>query len=448
MSTDAAIPRSSAPGATFARRAIFRLLSEMPAGRLRLTTPSGEIAVFGKNSDATVSSAEPDAEIRIRDETFFSRCLWQGDIGFGEAYMEGLWDTPDLVGVIRWFLANAEHSPALSGSGGRFSPFNLLAVANRLRHALRRNTRRMSRRNISEHYDLPPEFFACFLEPGMTYSSGLWADGAGNLEEAQHAKYERLCRKLRLRPGHKVLEIGCGWGGFMEHAVRNHGCELTGATLSGEQARYAEARLRSRGRDDRARVVWSDYRQLSGQFDRIVSIEMIEAVGYRYLPVFFRRCARLLKPDGLLGMQFITYPDSRYHRLRRGVDFIQKHIFPGSLLLSVNRVNALMQESGFQLHEMRDMGSDYARTLAEWRSRFEDNLASVRELGFDEAFIRKWRYYLCYCQAAFEARHISVVQTVHTAPGNSELDRSAERVEILETSAETVAVGGGFSRDQ
>ncbi len=416
--------------ASLARRTVIRLLNAMPRGYLRLELPGGDRLNFGESTDGpSPTGATPpfvSAEIRIVNEVFFRKCLLYGDIGFGESYMDGDWETGDIHAVISWFLANADTSPAISGTGRRFTPVNLLALANRLRHLRRPNSPRISRRNISEHYDLSNAFFARFLDAGMTYSSGLWSTGATTLEAAQNAKYERLCQALRLRPEHRVLEIGCGWGGFLEYAARHYGCRVTGITLSRDQARYAAARIDRARLGDRASVDLIDYRRVRGAYDRIVSIEMLEAVGYRYLPVFLRRTVGLLRQNGLLGMQFITFPDSRYRSLRRNVDWIQKHIFPGSLLLSVNRINRLLQRSGIQLHEMHDMAPDYARTLAEWRARFEDGIGDIRKLGFDDRFLRKWRYYLDYCRAAFEARNISVVQTVHSAANNRELDRFAE----------------------
>ncbi len=447
-------PSSKTPGLSgpsFARGVLFRLLREMRHGKLELRLPEGDTVTFGKPTatgslhDARENAGRlpaPDAEIRIRNEAFFKKCLLYGDIGFGESYVDGDWDTPSIQKVIRWFIANTEHTRAAPGTGGRFAPVNLLTWANRIRHRLRRNSLRMSRRNIREHYDLSRQFFASFLDSGMTYSSGLWNQGAATLEEAQEAKYERFCRSLRLRPEHSILEIGCGWGGFMEYAARNYGCRVTGLTLSRDQADFTATRLEQAGLDDRARVEMIDYREVRGGFDRIVSIEMIEAVGYRYLPVFLRRCAALLNPRGLLGMQFITYPDSRYASLRREVDWIQKHIFPGSLLLSVNRINALLQKSGLQLHEMRDMAPDYARTLREWQTRFQGELSRIRDLGFDGGFIRKWSYYLSYCEAAFASRNISVVQTIHSPANNPELDRRAEPLEPGPARARSIIPAG------
>jgi cyclopropane-fatty-acyl-phospholipid synthase len=253
----------------------------------------------------------------------------------------------------------------------------------------------------------------------MMYSAARWERADATLREAQVAKNEALCRHLRLKPDDHVLEIGTGWGGWSLHAAQNHGCRVTTVTISRQQFELARKRIAAARLGDRIELRLQDYRDITGRFDKIVSIEMLEAVGHRYHPAFAATVSRLLKPDGLLALQFITCPDSRYPKFRSGVDFIQKHIFPGSLLLSANRLNDLLaREGGFVLHRLEDFGGDYARTLAAWRASFRARLAEVRALGFDERFIRKWDYYLCYCEAAFAMRNISVVHTVHTRPNN------------------------------
>jgi len=398
------------------RGVLFRALGELPQGRLRLELPDSAEQVFGQ-ADAV---AGPDAVIRVRRERFFRRCVLEGDIGFAEAYLDGDWETPDLTAVIGWFIHNLEHAPTLSGSRRRHSPgLNLLRWGNRIGHLLRPNSRRQARRNISEHYDLSNDFFTLMLDPTMMYSSALWRDPAHSLEEAQVEKNDSLCRKLRLQPTDRVLEIGTGWGGWSLHAASRYGCRVTTLTISRQQYELAQKRVRDAGLEGRVDVQLCDYRDITGQFDRIVSIEMLEAVGHRYLPSFCQAVSRLLRPNGLLALQFITCPDSRYEQLRRGVDFIQKHIFPGSLLLSLNRMNEqLTRAGGFVMNALEDFGPDYARTLRIWRDNFSARLDAVRGLGFDDRFIRKWTYYLCYCEAAFALRNISVVQTLHTRPNN------------------------------
>lgn len=276
---------------------------------------------------------------------------------------------------------------------------------------MRPNSLRTSRRNIAEHYDLGNDFYKLWLDSSMTYSAARFTRENQSLEEAQAAKYEALCEKLRLKPEDHVLEIGCGWGGFSIHAAQNHGCRVTAVTLSQEQHREATRRVKEAGLEDRVEIRLQDYRHVTGRFDKIASIEMLEAVGEKYLETYFAKCAEVLAPHGILAVQMITVPDHHYQRLARGADWIQKHIFPGSLLLAVGRVNeAIRRTSTLSPMALEDLGADYARTLNEWHVNFNARLQEVRELGFDEPFIRKWNYYLKYCESAFATRNISVVQ--------------------------------------
>ena len=428
--TASSAPAASAPSRF--RRPLLQALAGMRRGRLRIELPDGRTAQFGDDAEkrpAFLAIAAPalpiagSALIQVRDESFFSRCALYGDIGFAEAYLDGVWETPDLTAVIAWFLLNLEQAPTLSGSAQR-RPFllSLFRLVNRAGHLLRSNSRKNSRRNIGEHYDLSNEFFSLFLDPSLMYSAAKYTRMEQTLAEAQREKNDALCRKLRLRPTDHVLEIGTGWGGWSLYAAKNFGCRVTTVTISQEQFDLATRRIAEAGLTDRVRVEFRDYRELTGQYDKLVSIEMMEAIGHRYLPQFCAVVNRVLKPDGIAAFQFITCPDARYHEFRRGVDFIQKHIFPGSLLLSLNRVNHLLTRAGgFLLHEVDDLGLDYARTLREWRDTFVQRLAEVKALGFDERFIRKWDYYLCYCEAAFALRNISVVQAVYTRPNNLSL---------------------------
>jgi len=400
------------------RNILFSVLSGMQCGRLRVVLPDGSERVFGGLGE------EPRAEIRVKDEEFFRCCVLYGPIGFGEAYMDGLWETDDLVGVIAWFIRNADESTVLEGSGRTDVRIGLMNFAHKVAHQLRPNSRRTSRRNISEHYDLSNEFFALWLDPTMTYSSAYWDGPEMTLEQAQVRKYDVLCRKLRLHPGDHVLEIGSGWGGFSMHAAKNFGCRVTTVTISQAQFDEALQRIAAAGLADRIDLRLQDYRELTGQFDKIASIEMLEAVGDKYLDGYFAQCHRLLTRKGLLGLQYITCPDAQYEVLRRGVDFIQRHVFPGSLLNSIGRVNQALNKTGdLFLHDLDDMGPYYARTLHVWRDNFHRVLDAVRAQGFDDTFIRKWDYYLAYCEAAFATRHISVVQAIYTRADNETLDR-------------------------
>jgi cyclopropane-fatty-acyl-phospholipid synthase len=313
----------------------------------------------------------------------------------------------------------------MSGSRTKKFLLNLLGWQNRLSHLLNHNSRATSRRNISFHYDLGNDFYKLFLDPTMTYSSALFTTPGQTLEQAQTAKYDRLCRLLKLQPGEHVLEIGSGWGGFSLHAAKSYGCKITTVTISQEQFKFARELFQKENLADRIDIRLQDYRLLTGKFDKIVSIEMLEAVGDEYLETYFAKCHGLLKPDGLLALQMITCPDSRHDALRKNVDWIQKHIFPGSLLLSVHRVNEALRSTGdLFLHDLKDLGLSYAETLKRWRIAFNQNEAAARTMQFDTRFIRKWNYYLSYCEAAFAMRNISVVQAVYTRPNNSTLQES------------------------
>jgi cyclopropane-fatty-acyl-phospholipid synthase len=262
----------------------------------------------------------------------------------------------------------------------------------------------------------------------MTYSSARFESHEQSLEDAQRSKYDALCRKLHLKSTDHVLEIGCGWGGFAEHAARNYGCKITGVTISEAQADYARKRIVAAGLEGQVEIRIQDYRHISGRFDKIASIEMLEAVGDKYHHSFFAKCAEILTPEGLLGVQMITVPDCSYRSLKKNVDWIQKHIFPGSLLLSVGRINEVLLATGdLFLHHLEDLGADYARTLSTWYDQFNAVQGDVRALGFDEPFSRSWNYYLKYCEAAFATRNISVVQAIYTRPNNASLHHRFEK---------------------
>src|SRR6202012_5660122 len=287
-------------------------------------------------------------------------------------------------------------------------------------HTSRANSIAGSQKNISEHYDLNNDFFAVFLDPTMTYSSAYFYKDGLSLEEAQYAKYERLCHQLHLKPGDHVLEIGSGWGGNAIYMAKNYGCKVTSLTISAEQLKLAKESVEEAGLSAQVSIQMQDYRLMEGQFDKIVSVEMLEAVGHKYLDVYFKKCHDLLKKNGILALQVITSPDSRYDSLRKGVDWIQKHIFPGSLLPSVAAINGAVNRTGdLTMVDLKDIGLDYAKTLKLWFDQFNANLHTVTSLGFDETFIRKWNYYLCYCEAAFAMRNINVMQLVYVRPNNT-----------------------------
>lgn len=399
--------------AGFYQKQVLKLLENMNLGTLNVTFPDGSKTVIGNGE------GEITANVRINDKYFFRRCVLYGDVGFGEAYVEGEWETDNVTNVIKWFLLNVENAPGVSGSSVKSAITNILKAFNTVRHLRRVNSEKGSRKNISEHYDLNNDFFALFLDPSMTYSSAYFREEELDLEQAQYEKYDRLCRQLKLKPTDHVLEIGSGWGGNAIHIASKYGCKVTTITISEEQYRLAKERVVKHNLTEKVDVMVQDYRKVTGKFDKIVSIEMLEAVGAEYLEPYFKKCHELLKKDGILGLQVITCPDSRFEQLKHGVDWIQKHIFPGSLLPSVGALNDAINKTGdLTLVDLKDMGLHYARTLRTWYDRFNANLHEVKKLGFDDSFIRKWNYYLCYCEAAFAMRNINVMQMIYARPNN------------------------------
>lgn len=397
----------------FYQKQVIKLLENMTLGTLNITFPDGS------NKSIGTGVGEITANVKIKDKYFFKRCVLYGDVGFGEAYVAGEWETDSITNVIKWFLLNVENAPGVSGSSMHSAIVNIMKAFNTVRHLRRPNTLNGSRKNISDHYDLNNDFFALFLDPSMTYSSAYFKEDHFDLERAQYEKYDRLCQQLKLKPTDHVLEIGSGWGGNAIHIASRYGCKVTTVTISEEQHKLAQQRVAERNLTEKVNVVVQDYRKVSGQFDKIISIEMLEAVGAEYLEPYFKKCHELLKKNGILGLQVITCPDSRFENLKNGVDWIQKHIFPGSLLPSVGAINDAINKTGdLSLVDLKDMGLHYARTLREWHTRFNSNLNAVRKLGFDDTFIRKWNYYLCYCEAAFAMRNINVMQMIYARPNN------------------------------
>ncbi len=411
--------RIQEPKAGIFRKLVLRRLRTFSSGGcLRFHLPHGETISLGDPNNGVT------AAIFVRHESFFRKCALGGGVGLAEAYMDGDWDTNDIKAVIAWFILNLHADAKLQGSSQRFRLLGLQRFLDRLGHLRRDNSKRTSRRNIEEHYDLGNAFYKLWLDPTMTYSSARFTAPGQSLEEAQLAKYEALCSKLRLTESDHVLEIGCGWGGFSCYAASRYGCRITGITISPAQLEEARRHVRQAGLEDKIDLRLQDYRDVRGRFDKIASIEMLEAVGDKYHRTWAAKCHEVLQPNGLLAVQMITVPDGDYAGLKRGTDFIQKHIFPGSLLLSVGRMSEVLQRTGdLFLHGLEDLGASYARTLHQWHRQFNAQLDAVRELGFSERFIRKWNYYLKYCEAAFATRNISVVQAVYTRPCNTSLGR-------------------------
>jgi cyclopropane-fatty-acyl-phospholipid synthase len=407
-----AISISSKKG--FYEKVILDLLHKMNLGCLSITMPNGELLRFG-NAEHPL-----EASIDIKNPNFFKRCVLYGDIGFGESYTDGEWNTPNITNVIKWFLLNIDNAPTASGSSSKSAILNVFKIANKLNHLKRTNSLKGSKKNISEHYDLNNEFFALFLDETMTYSSAYFKEEGMTLKEAQLAKYDRLCKQLHFKPNDHVLEIGSGWGGNAIYIAKQYGCKVTTLTISEEQYKLAKERIEKENLSDKIEVLLKDYRHLDGKFDKIVSIEMLEAVGAEFYTTYFKKCSHLLKKDGIFALQVITCPDSRFESLKNGVDWIQKHIFPGSLLPSVAEINKAINAScDLTLVDLKDIGLDYAHTLTIWHQQFNKNLEEVKKLGFDDYFIRKWNYYLCYCEAAFAMRNINVMQLVYTRPNNT-----------------------------
>lgn len=380
---------------------LLRLLSSNWSwGRLTLVLPDG--------TNRHLSGLTPGhaAILVIRDPRFAARVLKGGDIGFAEGYMAGEWDTPDLPILLETLVNNYDHIRRL------FDGNPLMNVVNWLGHRLNRNSRRGSRRNIHAHYDLGNAFYAAWLDPSMTYSSARFDRPGQSLEAAQRAKYAALARLMDLRPGHSVLEVGCGWGGFAEFAAREVGAVVTGITISREQHDHARRRLFEAGLAERADIRLIDYRDVQGRFDRVASIEMFEAVGREYWPTYFQRVHDVLKPGGRAGLQIITIEDALFAEYDARTDFIQKYVFPGGSLPSEARMAPVVGRAGLKQTAIERFGRDYADTLAEWARRFDAGWAEIGRSGaaFDDRFRRLWRFYLAYCEAGFRSGRTDVIQ--------------------------------------
>jgi cyclopropane-fatty-acyl-phospholipid synthase len=386
---------------SLAARIVLDRLDRVERGHLVVTLPDGSTRSYSGSSGSVAAVSRID----IHRWRFFSRLLRRGDMGAGEAYVDGDWSSPDLVGLTRLFLDNESTLAPPSFVGF------LSRVKDRIAHLLRTNTRGQARRNIHAHYDLSNDFYAIFLDPSMTYSSALFDRPGLDLEGAQRRKYRRLAGWAGLEPGQSVLEIGCGWGGFAEFAAGELGCRVTGITLSEAQKDLALKRLTERGLGDRVEIRLEDYRDVTGSYDAVVSIEMLEAVGHRFLDSFFATCDRVLRPGGRMALQTITIPDQVYDRYRRGTDWIRATIFPGGHLPSLGAIQAsLARRTGLVVERLDDLAEHYATTLSLWRRRFRDEAKQVLELGFDDRFLRLWDFYLASCEAAFRERQIGVLQ--------------------------------------
>ncbi len=393
---------------SFCRGKLLTKLSLLREGRLELVEPNGEAHVFGNREDS-----EPlRARVEIRRPRAYSRIALGGSVGTGESYVDADWECADLVALTRLFVLNRELLNSLDGGlGAVFQPLQ------RFLHRLRANDETQARVNIQAHYDLGNDFFSLFLDETWMYSAGYFASPETTLVEAQHEKNDRLCRKLGLRSEHHLLEIGTGWGGFAIHAAKNYGCRVTTTTISEAQLKHARTRVREEGLEDRITLLYQDYRTLEGEYDRLVSIEMIEAVGVQYLDAYFAKCASLLKPDGVMALQSILIQDQYFEQAAKSVDFIQTHIFPGAAIPSVARImESVLDHTDFKLSHQEDFGEDYARTLREWAANLAKNRDQIGRRGYPEHLYRLWRYYFAYCEGGFLERQIGVGQFIFTKP--------------------------------
>jgi cyclopropane-fatty-acyl-phospholipid synthase len=384
-----------------ARRQMVEALSHWQVGQLTVHMPDGEV-LHGGAHDAT-----PHVTIWIERDAFFSKFALRGDMGAGEAYMDGDWRTDDLAAFVGLVLRNQSVLPLES------SLTQWLNAGNNWLHRRRANTRDGSRRNIGAHYDLSNDLFRTFLDPSMAYSSGVYLHEGDTLEQAQQQKFERWCQTLTLSAEDHVLEIGSGWGGLALHAARTRGCRVTGITVSREQLALSTERARAEGLDHLVEFRFCDYRDVQGSFSKVVSIEMIEAVGEEFWPGYFRKIDEVLAPGGRAGIQAITMVDARFETYRRQCDWIQKYIFPGGMLPSIGAmVDVTARDTRLGLVGLEDRPIDYANTLRDWRQRFFARIDEVRALGFDDRFIRMWDYYLASCEGAFRTRNLGLLHLV------------------------------------
>ena len=391
----------------FFLRLAFRLLLRLRYGSLDLTLPDGRRYRFEGSEDG------PHAVMELRNTAVARRFFTGGDLGAAEAFLEGMWTTPDVTSFLQLFEQN-KHALQRQRHG-----LALLKLGARFRHLARRNSKSGSKRNIEYHYDLGNGFYRRWLDPSMTYSSAHFAHPGQSLPEAQENKYRSLAERIDLRPEHELLEIGCGWGGFAEFAAREIGCRVTGITISKEQLAFARERIEKAGLSDRVEIRYQDYRDVSEKYDRVASIEMFEAVGEEYWPSYFDALRRCLKPDGVAGLQIITINDVSFATYRKRTDFIQRYIFPGGMLPSPSALRDQVTKAGLTWVGNFDFGLDYAETLKQWRERFLGAWPDIQHMGFDDRFRRMWEFYLSYCEAGFRTGNIDVTQVTLARPSTA-----------------------------
>lgn len=387
------------------RRGVLRQLSQLKSGHL-VVTENGERLIFGDSGAGLVG------EVQIHDTSVWGMIASNGSIGAGEAFIHGYWSSPDLTKVIRVLVSNMDVLDAMEGGLARLGRPLIRGL-----HWINRNTRKGSQKNIAAHYDLGNDMFEQFLDPTMMYSAAQFLTADDTLEQAQLNKLQRICQKLDLKPADHLLEIGTGWGSMALYAAQHYGCKVTTTTLSKEQFDYTQARIEALGLQEQVTLLLEDYRDLTGQYDKLVSIEMIEAVGHHFLPSYFKQCARLLKPHGLMLLQAITIREQRYEQAKSSVDFIQRYIFPGGALPSVQKMLEIVgKDTDMNLMHMEDFGLHYAKTLRLWHENFRRAHGRLTELGYDEYFLRLWEFYLCYCEGGFLERSIGTAQLLLAKP--------------------------------
>ena len=387
------------------RRGVLRQLSQLKSGHL-VVTENGERLIFGDSGAGLVG------EVQIHDTSVWGMIASNGSIGAGEAFIHGYWSSPDLTKVIRVLVSNMDVLDAMEGGLARLGRPLIRGL-----HWINRNTRKGSQKNIAAHYDLGNDMFEQFLDPTMMYSAAQFLTADDTLEQAQLNKLQRICQKLDLKPADHLLEIGTGWGSMALYAAQHYGCKVTTTTLSKEQFDYTQARIEALGLQEQVTLLLEDYRDLTGQYDKLVSIEMIEAVGHHFLPSYFKQCARLLKPHGLMLLQAITIREQRYEQAKSSVDFIQRYIFPGGALPSVQKMLEIVgKDTDMNMMHMEDFGLHYAKTLRLWHENFRRAHGRLTELGYDEYFLRLWEFYLCYCEGGFLERSIGTAQLLLAKP--------------------------------
>ena len=394
-----------------------KYLSGIEQGTLHVTYSDGIEKTYGNGQS-------PKADLHIHNSQIFKRMSLYGDIGFAESYMDGDFETSDLTALITIGLINSKTLATKSEDRAYNRFVNLMPQLNKIKHWMRKNSKTQSQKNISEHYDLSNDFFELMLDDTMMYSSAVFEHPDESLYSAQQRKIKLLADKLRLKPGAKVLEIGSGWGAMAIHLAKEKQCEVTTVTLSKEQKALCEQRFKEEEVEKQIEILLKDYRDLEGTFDAIIAVEMFEAVGKEYFDIFFKKCESLLKPSGVMVMQIITMPDQRYAAYSKGTDFIQKYIFPGGHLPSVGKIlETTSTHTRLNLLHMEEFTEDYAKTLRLWHEAFLQKLDEVKNLGFDEYFIRMWKMYLSYCEAAFITRNINLVQVAFTRDQNIQLNK-------------------------